>query len=292
MSSQDGGESRLRAALNQLVGIEDFPFQAIRIGHEVDEEKVAEIFMRVNSGGTELTQADFILTLLSVFREEDRRRLEDFARESRIVPSDGNPSPYNHLVEPDPDALLRVAVLVAFHRGRLQSVLALLRGASVETDQTLSVSGRDAQLNKLTDAIDQTLDLTSWHEYLKALMAAGFRRSNEISSANTLVLVYALYLIGRGYSLSHGELRTTIARYFFMATLTGRYTRGSFETQITQDVQAFTEAEDGATYLERLAEQFQPVSLRTFGRSPFPRIWPPPPRVVPGSSPTPLRCAC
>ena len=53
------------------------------------------------------------------------------------------------------------------------------------------------------------------------------------------MLVYALYLIGRGYGLSHSELRTTIARYFFMSSLTGRYT-GSFEAKITQDVQAFT----------------------------------------------------
>lgn len=250
----DEEESHLRAALNQLEGLSDFPFQAIRIGHEVDEEKVAEIFMRVNSGGTELTQADFILTLLSVFREEDRRRLEGFARESRIVPADGGASPYNHLVQPDPDQLLRVAVLVAFHRGRLQSVLALLRGANVETDETLSVSDRDAQLDKLTDAIDVVLDLTSWHEYIKALMAAGFRRSNEISSPNTIILVYALYLVGRAFGLSHSELRTTISRYFFMATLTGRYTRGSFETQITQDVQSFAEAGDGAGYLDRLRQ--------------------------------------
>ncbi len=58
------------------------------------------------------------------------------------------------------------------------------------------------------------------------------------------MLVYALYLIGRRtYGLSHSDLRTTIARYFFMSSLTGRYT-GSFETQITQDAQAFTQATD------------------------------------------------
>ena len=86
------------------------------------------------------------------------------------------------------------------------------------------------------------LDLTNWHEYLKTLMAAGFRRSTEISSQNSVLLVYALYLVGRHrYGLSHSQLRTTIARYFFMASLTGRYT-GSFETRITQDVQAFTAA--------------------------------------------------
>jgi hypothetical protein len=248
-----GQEKQLRSALGRLNGLEDFPFQAVQIGHEVDEEIVAEIFLRVNSGGTKLTQADFILTLLSVFREDDRRRLESFAQAASLVPGDGLASPYNHLVEPTADQLLRVAVLVAFYRGRLQSVLALLRGGSVEGDGTPNETDRDAQLDKLTAAIDHVLDLTSWHEYVKALMSAGFRRSNEISSENNVVLVYALYLIGRVYGLSHSELRTTIARYFFMSSLTGRYT-GSFETQITQDVQTFTEAKDGADYLTRLRQ--------------------------------------
>jgi hypothetical protein len=242
---------RLRGALSRLRGLEDFPLSAVQIGHEVDEAKVAEIFLRVNSGGTSLTQADFILTLLSVFREEDRRRLERFAQSAGVMPTDRTASPYNHLISPAADQLLRVAVLVAFHRGRLQSVLALLRGASLDGDVALTEADRENQLDKLTNAIDLVLDLTSWHEYIKAVMSAGFRRSNEISSENNVVLVYALYLIGRGYGLSHSELRTTIARYFFMSSLTGRYT-GSFETQITQDVQAFTQASNGLQYLERL----------------------------------------
>jgi hypothetical protein len=249
-----GRDKIIRGALGRLSGLEDFPFLAVQIGHEVDEERVADIFLRVNSGGTTLTQADFILTLLSVFREDDRRRLERFAKESRIVPADGAPSPYNHLVSPSADQLLRVGVLVGFQRGRLQSVLSLLRGGSVDGDTTLTESDRNAQLDKLTAAIDQSLDLTSWHEYIKTLMSAGFRRSTEISSENNVVLVYALYLIGREYGLSHSELRTTIARYFFMSSLTGRYT-GSFEAQITQDVQAFTtDVTDGAEYLARLRQ--------------------------------------
>jgi len=252
----DGQEKQLRTALGRLNGLEDFPFLAVQIGHEVDEELVAEIFMRVNSGGTSLTQADFILTLLSVFRENDRRRLEDFARSAGIVPVGGEPSPYNHLVSPTADQLLRVAVLVGFQRGRLQSVLALLRGGSLNGDVTLTAHDREAQLDKLTGAIDLVLDLTSWHEYIKALMSAGFRRSTEISSENNVVLVYALYLLGRGYGLSHSDLRTTIARYFFMSSLTGRYT-GSFETQITQDVQTFAQAIDGADYLKRLRQTIE-----------------------------------
>src|ERR1022692_3348608 len=54
---EGGQEKQLRSALGRLSGLEDFPFLAVQIGHEVDEERVAEIFLRVNSGGTMLTQA-------------------------------------------------------------------------------------------------------------------------------------------------------------------------------------------------------------------------------------------
>lgn len=247
----DGQDRELRSAINRLRSLIDFPFQGVLIGQEIDEEQVAEIFLRVNSGGTPLTQADFILTLLSVYRENDRRRLEAFSEESGSVPTGDGPSAYNHLLSPSPDQLLRVAILLGFKRGRLRSVLALLRGADPDGD-SLSVSDQEAQLNKLTEAIDSTLDLTGWHEFLKALMAAGFRRSTEISSINSAVLVYAIYLVGRkDFGISHSKLRTVIARYFFMASLTARYT-GSFETRITQDIQNFTDVKDGQEFLSRI----------------------------------------
>jgi hypothetical protein len=246
-------EKVVRNALNSVHNLVNAQFQAVQIGYEVDEEQVAEIFLRVNSGGTSLTQADFILTLMSVFREEDRRRLEEFSEASRIVPSSSDPSPFNHLIYPSPDELLRVAVLVGFQRGRLQSVLALLRGASADGEVLEGELSRDEQLDRLTAAIDQVLELTSWHEYLKTVMAAGFRRSTEITSDNNIVLVYALYLLGRTYGLSHSDLRTPIARYFFMSALTGRYT-GSFESGITRDVQFLVEASDGQDYVDRLQQ--------------------------------------
>src|SRR4051794_28718301 len=139
----NGGEKQLREALGRLNSLADYPFLAVQIGHTVDEESVAEIFLRVNSGGTSLTQADFILTLLSVFREEDRRRLERFAEAATHIPKPGEASPHNHLVVPGADQLLRVAVLVGFQRGRLQSALALLRGANVDDEETLPEVARN-----------------------------------------------------------------------------------------------------------------------------------------------------
>ena len=247
-------ERRLRQAISRLHGLETYMFVANEIEGSADDEQVAEIFLRINSGGKQLVQSDFILTLMSVFREQDRRRLEAFAKAAREVPNGHVPSPFNHLIKPEAEQLLRVAVLTAFQRGRLESVTALLRSGALDGGDQPSSEKRQERFDALSDAITKTLDLSTWHEFLKALPVAGFYREKEISSANNAVFSYALYLLGRyRFGLAHGQLRVPIARYFYMSALTGRYT-GSFETRITQDVQMFCEGASGDAFLQRLDE--------------------------------------
>ncbi len=256
-------EDALRSSISRLVQLRDYPFLAVELGGDADEEQVAEIFVRINSGGTPLNEADFILTLMSVFREKDRRRLEEFARDSRLI-SPGPASPFNHLISPAPDQLLRVAALVGFQRGRLKSVTSMLRGRSADSGAVLSPAARDKQFDELSAAIDQVLDLGSWHEFLKVPLRAGYRRSTEISSANTLLLCYAIYLLGRNrFHVDAPVLRSAMARYFFMASLTGRYT-GSFETAVTRDVQQLAAAKDAQQFVDRLHDMVNTVLTSDF----------------------------
>ena len=95
---------------------------SIQLDPDISEEAVAEVFVRINSQGKTLNQADFILTLMSVFWDEGRTDLERFSRLS-MAPSANGPSPYNHFIQPSPDQLLRVSVGLGFKRGRLQHVL-------------------------------------------------------------------------------------------------------------------------------------------------------------------------
>ncbi len=49
--------------------------------------------MRINSQGKPLNQADFILTLMSVFWDDGRKQLEEFCRQAR-TPAVGEASPF------------------------------------------------------------------------------------------------------------------------------------------------------------------------------------------------------
>jgi hypothetical protein len=232
--------------IDRVFDLQNYPFTAMEVSSVVDEEQVADIFVRINSEGVKLNQADFILTLLSVFWDEGRAELEAFSRASR-QPSLAQASPYNHHIQPDPDQLLRVAVAVGFKRGRLKSVYQVLRGKDPETE-LFSPELRDQQFDRLRVAQGQVLNLTSWHEFLKSLMAAGYRSGQIISSENSLLYSYAFYLIGKHeYGLEPFRLRRLMARWFFMASLTGRYT-SSPETIMDQDLARLRAVSDGQVF--------------------------------------------
>lgn len=224
----------LEEAIDRLHDIRDYPFKAVELNSSVDEELVAEVFVRINSAGVTLNQADFILTLMSVFWEKGRRDLEEFARNCK-QPTLSQASPFNWYIQPTPAQMLRVTVGLAFRRAVLKHVYSLLRGKDVDTGKSIP-ERRDAQFAVMQKAHDKVLDITNWHEFLQCLERAGFRGSKMISSDNALLFSYSLWLIGRvEYGVPLDKLREVIARWFFMAHTTARYS-GAFESAFEQDV--------------------------------------------------------
>jgi hypothetical protein len=248
----DEEEEHISHNLDRLFDLQKYPFTALEIASTVDEEQVADIFVRINSEGVKLNQADFILTLLSVFWDKGRADLENFCRLSRLPPTaNANASPFNHFIEPDPDQLLRVSVALGFERGRLKSVYQVLRGKDLDTG-VFSVERRDAQFKILQETQANVLNLTHWHQFLSALIGAGFRSGEMISSQNALLYAYAFYLIGRlKYRAPEHKLQKAIGRWFFFASLTGRYT-SSPETVMDGDLNRLKHLNGGGAFLSIL----------------------------------------
>ena len=230
----DAEQDELEERIDRVRDLRDFRFQVIELDARANEEEVAEIFVRTNSKGVTLNQADFILTLMSVHWEEGRRQIEAFCR-AAVDRSVSGPSPSNPFLDPRPDQLLRAGVGLAFRRGRLHHVYNILRGKDLDTGD-VSKERRMSQFEKLKRAQDEVVNLTNWHEFLKCLNHAGFRQSRMITSENAVIYTYVLWLTGkRDFGVDRRVLRTTIAKWFFMAHTTGRYT-SSPETQIESDL--------------------------------------------------------
>ena len=236
-------EDELEDRFDRVHDLQSFRFQVVELDAGANEEQIAEIFVRINSEGVKLKQADFILTLLSVHWEKGRRQLEAFCRDA-VDPKVTGSSPKNAFIDPSPDQLLRAGVGLAFRRGRLRHVYSILRGKDLETGD-VSIERRDAQFDELRRAQEAVIDLANWHEYMKCLTCAGFRSRRMITSDNALIYTYILWLIGkRDFGLDSKTLRGVIARWFFMAHTTGRYT-GSTETQIEADFARIGGLEEG-----------------------------------------------
>lgn len=214
---------KIESSIERLAGLKSYAFTVLVLSSRIDEEQVSEVFVRINSKGIPLNQADFILTLMSVFWDEGRKQLEGFCRDAR-QPSVGGASPFNHFLLPDPDQLLRVSIGLGFQRARLKYVYSILRGKDLETGD-FSEERREEQFGVLKQAQERTLHLQYWHDFFRALELAGVRGGGMITSKNALIFTYVFYLIGRTeLKVEEALLRRTVSRWFFMASLTGRYT--------------------------------------------------------------------
>ena len=248
----DAAQDELEERIDRVRDLRDFRFQVIEINANADAEQVADIFVRANSKGVMLKQADFIMTLMSIHWEKGRLQLESFCRDA-VDPKVAGPSPRNAFIEPSPDQLLRVGVGLAFRRGRLRNVYNVLRGKDLRTGD-VSAERRDKQFDELRRAQDEVLDLTNWHEFLKCLLHAGFRRRRMLTSQTALIYTYVLWLIGkRDFKLDLKTLRHVISRWFFMCHTTGRYTN-SPESRIESDLGRISALEggDGAAFCAEL----------------------------------------
>ena len=251
-------ENKIPTAIDRLVKLQDYPITALEISYSVDEDRVAEIFVRINSKGTPLNQADFILTLMSVFWDKGRKQLEDFWRQAKTPSSSNEPSRYNHYFLPNPDQLLRVSVALGFPRAPLEYVHSLLRGKDLQMKQ-FSDEQSEKQFTILRESQSYVLDLQNWHEFFKVLRRAGYLSSQFISSGMAVLYTYALWLIGKGdFEVDSYRLREVIARWFFMAALTGRYT-GSPESRMEQDLALLREAYSPDDFLRILNQQIDAV---------------------------------
>jgi len=236
-------EDRAERTINRLGQLQTYLFQVVQIKDKVNRETVADIFVRINSEGVSLSAADFILTWMSVFWEAGRSELDDFARNSRftregisqITHTKITWTPRNPYMTLDPGQVLRVVIALGLHRGRLQDAYNALRGRNPRTRE-IEPAQRERELERLKVGQIHVVRPLNWDEFLKVLERAGFRSRDMITSQNTVLYAYALWLIGRvEFDVPLDKLREIMARWFFMSQITGRYTN-SPETRIQEDI--------------------------------------------------------
>lgn len=242
---------RLRKIINNHVGV-------IELAEDLDIETVTEIFIRVNSAGTELSQADFAMSKIAVnesYGGNLLRKAIDYFCHLAVAPeflpmiekhdkafasSEFLPAMRwlqgvnDDIYDPTYTDMLRVAFTSEFGRGRLQDLVALLSGRNFETKQFEETIAEDS-FARLKHGILAFINKNHFEQLTMILRSAGFVTSSLIGGRNAVNFAYILYLRGRAESMPAAYLERLVRRWYVMSVLRGRY-GGSPESAFDFDI--------------------------------------------------------
>lgn len=261
----DEEQDQIEDNINALLNLRNYTIPTLRILSKADEEDVAEIFRRVNSGGQNLNENNFIETLLAVYDNAMHDKIKKFCSDSRVPAKNTS---YNHIIDVDPSHIIRVAIAYGFHRARMRYGYKLLRGDDLDAGTT-SVETREKNMKIFGEALDRVINLNDWHAFINLFSEAGYLGKDLVRSNYVVVFSYVFYLMGKyEYHVDPLVLRYAIIRWIFMSTITSFYS-SSPETTVERqmaDLRIINNADEFISYLDetvklRMNETYFSVEL-------------------------------
>lgn len=235
----------------------------IELDSELDIQTVTEIFIRINSKGVVLSQADFAMSKIASSDMHDGpqlRKLIDYFCHLAIAPevhkaieandpSFASTSDYTRirwlsrekddLYDPDYSDVLRVAFTSQYSRARLEDLVSLLSGRNFEA-RTYEGSVAADTFSKLRGGVERFVNETNFKSFVMIVKSAGFVRSRLIRSQNVLNMAYIVYLRLKAEGVEPAVVERLVRRWLVMSILTARYA-GSPESAYESDVRQMNE---------------------------------------------------
>ena len=257
--------------VTKLKSIKNVSIGRIQLGSVLDIDVVTEIFVRINSKGVVLSQADFAMSKISVNEEyngNDIRKTIDYFCHFAKTPVDFDNIKENDkefsskeifnkitwikdnnddLYLPSYVDVLRVAFTYKFKRGKLQDLVSLLSGRDFETREYREDVVAESY-SKLYDGVRQFVNQSNFERYVMILKSAGIIDGDLVRSQNVLNFGYILYLLLREKQIAPDKIETLVRRWVIMSIITQRYT-SSPESQFDLDIRRLNEAEDVVQYI-------------------------------------------
>ena len=283
--------NEINKAITRLKGIENRQIGVIELDHTLDIDEVTEIFIRINSKGTALSQSDFVMSKMAADGDYEnghggslmRKAIDYFCHLS--VKPDFYPhiahdeefqnskyaekikwlaKDYDDIFDPDYGDMLRVSFMHQFRRGKLADLVSLLSGRDFETKEYRD-DIVEASYKKLDEGILNFINQYNFAQFIMAIKGAGFTSNKLLNSKMTLDFSYTLYLILlNDDTIPNAQIKRYVQKWFVLSTLTSRYI-GSPETVMDRDMRSI-EAKGFINFLNEveasaLSDTFWDVTL-------------------------------
>ena len=250
-------------AINELKAIANRQIGVIELDHSLDIDEVTEIFIRINSKGTALSQSDFVMSKMAADTDHGgsiMRKAVDYFCHLAVKPEFyGNlkkdtefqqsvyadkikwlAKDYDDIYDPGYSDMLRVSFMHQFRRGKLADLVSLLSGRDFETKEFREDIVTDSY-QKLEHGILNFINEYNFAQFVLAIKGAGFVSSKLLNSAMTLDFAYTLYLILLDTpEIPNVQIKRYVQKWFVLTTLTSRYI-GSPESQMDRDMRSIQE---------------------------------------------------
>ncbi|MEY8675718.1 GmrSD restriction endonuclease domain-containing protein [Thomasclavelia cocleata] len=253
--------SKISKSITNLQAIKANNIGVIELEHSLDIETVTDIFIRINSKGTVLSQADFAMSKISsnekyggdiirktidyfchlkqrpmdieTIMENDRDfcKLDEFDKLKWIARN------HDDIYSPDYTDVLRVAFTSQFLRGKLADLVSKLSGRNFETrgyEEQIS----EESYEKLRNGVMKFVNKTNFDRFIMIVKSAGIIDESLVRSDNALNFGYALYILLRDKGFNADYIETVVRKWIVLSLLTGRYS-GSPESMFDFDIKRF-----------------------------------------------------
>ena len=262
---------RINKVINNLLAIQNNSLGVITLAADLDIDSVTDIFIRINSKGVVLSQADFAMSKISsnevydgnITRKtidyfchllespEDLRDIQQndtaFAARKEFEAIRWAASKVSPIYRTSYTDILRVAFTYKFNRGKLADLVSLLSGRDFE-NREFKIEIEEQSFYQLHESVLQAVNQTNYERYLMIVRSAGIVRRSLIRSQNVLNFGYALFLALRERKVENSKIEQIVRRWLALSILTGRYS-ASPESSFDYDIKRFFSYDDPMEYL-------------------------------------------
>ena len=263
-NNPDMRDSDLGEILSKLLNIGNRQIGIIELSDTLVIDLVTDIFIRINSKGTSLSQGDFVMSKIAADEKFGGNQLRmaidyfshlaiepsfystikendvDFARSDYFPKMEWLKDDLETVFDPDCDDVLRVAFMYKFKRAKLADLVGLLSGRDFKT-RDYNESIVENTYKELIDGVKNVINENNFKQFMIAIKGAGFVSNKLVTSNMALDFAYTLYLIlKKNESIAVGEVKRIVQKWYVLSVLTGRYS-SSPETAFAKDLRLIDE---------------------------------------------------